>query len=1121
MSKIFDNIQVNFEDGLNAILTNFGVKRADFCVGYLNLRGWKLVADNIDRLEGEEIYEKNQQDRSIKVHRVCRLLIGMHEQPAELVRQMFAASERPVDNAQAKAWKERVIADLRRQLTFGIQTLEDEKALQKLKKQLLEDKVIVKLHLRYPLHAKLYLAHRPEDTSNPVMSLMGSSNLTLSGLVRNGELNAEFGDHDDGQKFAKWFTDRWNDIFSLDITQDLIKVLDESWASENKPTPFEIYLKIMYNLSREARSGVTEFNLPHPFDTDLYDFQKTAVKLVLRHLKKRGGAMLGDVVGLGKTITACAVAKYYEETEGYSTLILCPPNLIEMWKSYVKTYDLKAEIRSVAQKIDPQKERYFKLVIIDESHNLRNSGGVRYSTVYDLLQYQKNDVLLLTATPYNKDYNDIASQLRLFLDPDADLGVRPECAIRDEGGEQGFVQNHPEAPLTSLQAFEKSKFSDDWRDLLKLFLVRRTRTFIKNNYAFSDENDPKRKYLLSKDGITRNYFPERIPKTLKFNTKPGDQFERLYSEEMMELIGTLKLPRYGLEKYIDPKKSERASDKDKRILKFLTNAGVRLRGFCRSNLCKRMDSCGVVFLMSLYRHAVRNAMFLYAIKNNLELPLSIGIELDEGWLEEEGSGESIFSFSTDEKEYMKLGKEAYEKVKNEGGSTVNWISSSYFKQSLEKSLKSDVQTIISMIQKCSEWHPTEDEKLNALQALLEKVHPNEKVLVFTQYSDTSRYIASQLQQRRIKNVAQVDGNTPDLIEQVNLFSPVSNNVSPQPPSNKQTRILITTDALSEGQNLQDAHIVVNYDLPWAIIRLIQRAGRVDRIGQKAEKVMCYSFFPQEGIDEIIRLTQILNSRINENAEAVGSDEVFFEGNKQNLEDIFNEKSGILDEKDDGEVDIASQAYQIWEDAIKNDPALAKRVMSLADVVYSTKPSNGNGNGIIIYARTKNDNDILSWIDSDGNVKTHSLARTFEALACKKDTPSVEHLDNHHELVEKVIKEISQDSGKSTFGVLGSKSTTRFKIFDLLQRRANKDKGTFFEEKSNAIANEVYQYPLRESAKTAIGKMFSRRESEDIILQVIDSYFENGDLCNRPVDENQTSYNDFARIICTLGLREEK
>ena len=1119
MSKIFDNIGMSFDSGLKAILSNLGVKRADFCVGYFNLRGWKLVADNIDTLAGDDVYEKNAQGHARKVHRVCRLLVGMHRQPGDLVREMFAADEQVVDNAQAAAWKHSVIADLRRQLTFGLQTNEDEAALQKLKRQLADGKVAVKLHLRYPLHAKLYLTHRPDDTSNPIMSLMGSSNLTFSGLMRNGELNAEFGDPDDGQKFDKWFTERWNDAFSLDITQDLIKVLDECWASENKPTPYEIYLKIMFNLSREARGGVSEFHLPRPFDTDLYEFQKTAVKLVLRHLKKRGGAMLGDVVGLGKTITACAVAKYYEVSEGFSTLILCPPNLIDMWKSYARSYDLKVEIRSVAKRFDAKRERFFKLVVIDESHNLRNSEGSRYAMIRDLLQYQKNDVLLLTATPYNKDYSDIAAQLRLFLNPDADLGVRPERAIAEYGGEQGFVQSFPDMPLTSIRAFEKSGSPDDWRDLLKLFLVRRTRTFIKNNYALSDEKDPARKYLLDKTSGGRNYFPDRIPKSIKFATKPGDQFESLYCEEMMDMMGSLKLPRYGLVNYLDPAKQAGATAADRQVFESLSSAGKRLMGFCRSNFCKRMDSSGIVFLMSLYRHAVRNAMYLHAIKNGLDLPLRVGVELDEGWMEDDSGGECVLEFPTLESEYVKRGVDAYEQVRAEGGGGVRWISPDFFRPTLARALKSDLRTIIAMVGKCSVWRPADDEKLNALQRLLEKKHPAEKALVFTQYSDTARYIAAQLKSRGLANVAQVDGDSPDLVEQVNRFSPVSNKVAPVPPLESQTRILVTTDALSEGQNLQDAHIVVNYDLPWAIIRLIQRAGRVDRIGQRSEKVWCYSFFPQEGVNNIIRLTNRLNARINANAEAVGSDEIFFEGNQQNLEDIFNEKSGVLDEKEDGEVDIASQAYQIWDEATKNNPALAKRVMSLADVVYSTKPSDGRGEGVVTYARTRNDNDILSWIAADGTVRTQSLTAIFDALACTPKTPALAPLANHHSLVAVALREMALDTGKATTGVLGGKSTTRWKVFNLLENRAREDKGTLFETQSKAIADEVYRYPLRESAKVALGKMFARGESADDILRLVEEYHANGELCARPADDDGASSRDVARIICSLGLRE--
>src|SRR5204863_2671888 len=143
----------------------------------------------------------------------------------------------------------------------------------------------------------------------------------------------------------------------------------------------------------------------------------------------------------------------------------------------------------------------------------------------------------------------------------------------------------------------------------------------------------------------------------------------------------------------------------------------------------------------------------------------------------------------------------------------------------------------------------------------------------------------------------------------------------------EIRVLLATDVLSEGQNLQDGSVIVNYDLPWAIIRLVQRAGRVDRIGQKSEQILCYSFLPAEGVERIIRLRARVRQRLQENAEVVGTDEAFFEDdrNDQSIRDLFTEKAGILDGDADTEVDLGSQAYQIWKNAIDRDPSLQKTI----------------------------------------------------------------------------------------------------------------------------------------------------------------------------------------------------
>lgn len=633
MARIFDNIELKFTQGLQDIITNTGVKRVDFCVGYFNLRGWDLIIDQIDQLPGDYVDEESSRMPQL---RVCRLLVGMHQPPEELTRGLYNREEYLPDAEFVRSQKVKIVRDFRRQLQLGLPTKKDELTLRRLSRQLKDGKVCVKLYLRHPLHAKLYLAHRPDDNFNKIMALMGSSNLTFSGLSGNGELNAEFADSDQSKKLADWFDERWDDKFCIDITKELIDAIDNSWASKDDVSPYYIYLKTAYHLSEEARRGIKEFTLTPEFRHELFNFQQMAVQIASRHLRndKRGGAIIGDVVGLGKTITACAIAKIYENTFSSSTLIICPANLQEMWRKYARKYDLKVDIMSMARQIDIVNARYYQLIIIDESHNLRNGAkGSRYRNIKALIDRQGCKVLLLTATPYNKDFSDLANQLRLFIDDDRDLGIRPEAYIRRLGGERQFQQTHSETFIRSLAAFEKSDCVEDWNELMKLFLVRRTRSFIKENYAKTD-TDTGRRYLEFPDG-SRSYFPDRIPKALKFETVPGDQYSRLYSDAMIEMMESLSLPRYGLMAFLNEEKAAGASVTEKGIIENLSRAGTQQMGFCKSTFFKRIDSCGFSFLLTLSRHILRNMVFIYALENKLRLPIGDENQLPDDFIDDE------------------------------------------------------------------------------------------------------------------------------------------------------------------------------------------------------------------------------------------------------------------------------------------------------------------------------------------------------------------------------------------------------------------------------------------------------------------------------------------------------
>ena len=359
----------------------------------------------------------------------------------------------------------------------------------------------------------------------------------------------------------------------------------------------------------------------------------------------------------------------------------------------------------------------------------------------------------------------------------------------------------------------------------------------------------------------------------------------------------------------------------------LSRAGMRLKGFCRTNMFKRLESSGHAFILSLERHILRNFIYLHAIEN--DLPLLIGTQdmgLLDTWANDADSelwnaasdGEDDDSDPTKqvaggitEADYKSRAGKIYERYAKQFRRRFKWLRPGLFENSLAKDLRADAKALMKLLKLAGAWDPGRDAKLTALVDLLQKRHPKEKVLIFTQFADTVEYLVAQLRSRGVSAVAGVTGDTEDSTAIAHRFSPRSNKKHDKIKPADELRVVIATDVLSEGQNLQDCAIIVNYDLPWAIIRLIQRAGRVDRIGQQADQILCYSFLPADGVERIINLRARVRQRLRENAEVVGTDEAFFDDEKDDtpLVSLYHEKAGILDGDDDNEVDLASYAYR--------------------------------------------------------------------------------------------------------------------------------------------------------------------------------------------------------------------
>jgi len=1129
MPRIFDNISLPL---LPAIRDTLQIShRADFCVGYFNLRGWRRIDGLIDRWPGGE-------------GACCRLLIGMQERPHDELRAAVSLTQTDggIDQQRALRLKRQMAEQFREQLTLGMPTNDAETGLRCLSEQLRARKVVVKLFLRYHLHAKLYLLHR-HDPNNPTIGFVGSSNLTVAGLSQQGELNVDVLDHDACEKMQAWFDARWDDKWCLDISEELAEIIDASWARPQQlvPTPYQIYLKIAYHLAREARAGLSEFRIPREFGDALFEYQAAAVKIAAHHLNKRGGVVIGDVVGLGKTLMATALARVFQDDHSTETLIICPKNLVRMWEDYIARYRLIARVVPLSRVVTELADlRRYRVVLIDESHNLRNREGKRYKAIRDYIGVNESRCILLSATPYNKSYLDLSAQLRLFVPEDLDLGIKPEKQILAIG-ETEFIRRHQCAPRT-LAAFEKSEYPDDWRDLMRLYMVRRTRSFIQQNYAERDTASG-RTFLTFADG-QRSYFPTRVPLTIRFafnERDANDPYARLYAPQVEGAINGLALPRYGLGNYVSASAKRVANAAEKAQLDGLSRAGQRLMGFCRTNLFKRLESGGPAFIQSLERHTLRNFIFLHALVHGLPLPLGTQDAALLDSVESDADADALYAplfddpeLDVDEEsgaatdnqamrlrsveEFQARASEVYAEYAGPYKRRFKWIRPALFDAKLKADLQWDAEALIGVLNACGTWQTTTDAKLAALVCLLTVDHPQQKVLVFTQFADTVDYLTRQLAARGVRSVEGATGDAEDPTALAWRFSPVSNGKRETIKPGQEIRVLVATDVLSEGQNLQDCAIIVNYDLPWAIIRLIQRAGRVDRIGQLADEIRCYSFLPADGIERIIQLRGKVRQRLKENAEVIGTDEAFFEDETdvRPLIDLYNEKAGILDGDADGEVDLASYAYQIWKNAIDADPSLKRTIEDMPDVVYSSRsytPEGGLPEGVVLYVRTPDDTDALAWIDRQGQSVTQSQLAILQAAQCHPATPTRPRHDEHHDLVQRGLALIASEEGGGG-GHLGRPSGARFRTYERLKAHAEKVKGTLFDVPALGRAiEEIYRYPLRQTATDTLNRQLKSGIDDHALVNLVLALRDEDRLCVIHEEERERD----PRIICSLGL----
>lgn len=1136
MAEIYDNLGylpqgegkgAKLADALHRTMKYYD--RLDIATGYMNLSAWDEFADEI----GQAPFEPGTP--------VARILLGMV--PRSITEQMHREAQAEMrgesvssvpKNDERAGYRDELVQHLRGQLMAGGTSSARRQALLTLKEHLESGRVQMKVYTKQALHGKTYVAHTPKPGNmHPVMGFVGSSNFTRPGLHTNLELNVELTDSDHAAKLKNWFEKLWRERTSFDITREIIDLIDQSWVEP--ADPYDVYMKVCYELSEDARFGEQEYALSPRLEHMLMDYQKSAAHTLARRLMRRGGTMLGDVVGLGKTLTAIAVASMLQNEENMRVLVLCPKNLEQMWDKHLSEYDVVGKVvrYSMAAAELPDLARY-QLVICDESHNLRNENTQVWCAIKEYVSRNESRVLLLTATPFNLSFSDVKAQLALYIDEDADLGITPDVAL--ERYPKKFDKR--EGNLSTLRAFEISEEPEDWKRLLEDQLVRRTRAYTKRQAPTEMWTSPdgsvtkERSYLELSTG--KFYYPDWVSQPLNHKFKENDPARFMEDDQTLDDLRDLRLPRYDISGYDNP--NAHHSPEDKAIIEAARSGRGNVRGFVLSGLYKRLSSSGYSFIQSLTRQLIRNELWIYAINQQLSVPT--GSFSDEQMMGLEDVDAADFE-SVDGLQVQDLSgnlEQMYESLVQSAPAQTKWVSSAVFTSHLLEDLQHDSKLIKAMLERFGVWQVETDSKLHALRDLIEQKHANDKVLVFTEYKDTAYYIAKGLKKLGVENVAAVAGDTPNPASYARRFSPVSNRVPTEQASDAEApalngpelRVLVATDVLSEGQNLQDAHVVVNYDLPWAIIRLIQRAGRVDRVGQVHHEVNVY-LISHHTVEKTLNLRSRIRERLESAAKAFGADQAFFtdmssdDAAARTLEDFY---SGNLDNEEPEEegIDAVSEAAERWSDFAKKYPEDAERIMKMQDKRLATRALRGESsvhpaddNALMVsYVRTNSEIDLFALAEYDpgsDSVKKRTVlpAQALGLFYAERSTPGEVTNPEEYDLQQKLTQYVLRQEG-TTHGNLRGVRRQVFRRFYGADSTASLET-LELQERERKVLDKLYHYPLRRQAESELRRMLRRKADNRSLLDALLRMQQDDELLVKESDMQM------ARVVCSLAISD--
>jgi superfamily II DNA or RNA helicase len=1038
----------HLDDVLKSGLEDPEVDRVRVAVGYLYMSGLKRLRPELDEFldEGGTLQilmgNPDQQglDELIEGHQNLRLAGTKFRQDRSLKWQ-----ERPLIKADTAA-------NYSKQLLYEEPTAENQAFFTKLVEWLEQGRIEPKLYLQERFHAKAYLFEKSEgDIFSPRdVGVIGSSNLSLSGLHANTELNAPVYNAE-VEQLKEWFDDLWAD--AVDFDANLLDAFEEAWISNNPgnvseddespvlpgdalpedtvevlgnissgtglPAPFLVYSKILYEVYKETLETAEDYLQSFDVYEDLYEFQKWAVNRGIRIANKYDGVLVSDVVGMGKTFVGLGLLEHFHARnrlrgEKGKMLIISPKHLQPMWERMVnERYNFNAEVVSLGlvSKEDfhgtlLEKHDDTTVCLVDEAHHYRNDDTNRYENLQAFLP-TVNQTILLTATPYTKSAWDVYNQLKLF-----------------------HIEDLTQIPITPPNLYDFTKMAEndekDLSDLLGHVMVRRTRQDIIDQYGEEDEDG--REYLVM--GGEERYLPERHLQTVDYNLhetySTGDGVSDSLYDTIVETLEQLTFARYSLgqDDYL------KTSYAHKDPYQNLSSMGRSIRGLMKANLLKRLESSVHAFYTSLERMLRSYRVFRDLLD---EGTVAVGSDVSELI----GSGEQI--------DYI---LEEIDRMVDQGEYT-GYETEAFHLEDLKHDLEVDIELLSRLQDTLDPFHEeiqndfTMDDKAEQLRGLIGSLRVGshdilargdraEKLIIFTQFTDTVEYLDEafkQFQERGLLDdaveIASATSDTSNVEGIIKRFAPKANDARDDVDPSEEIDVLIATDVAGEGVNLQDANLVINYDLHWNPLRLIQRIGRVDRLGSDHDHIYAMNFLPETELEEELGIVERVSDRVQEIGRILGEDGNILSPedniNQSYMEDIYAEEDIEKVEDDVNEIigsdDLIGPASNL-QDLKQEYPDLLDWLEGrdgIRSAMAWDRPYDGV---VIVYRQGEYTTPYLVTFPEEGSQTRTSQEKDaiVETVMCPTDEPVAtvdpESFDERYEKAVKVARhEFGMDMGK--------------------------------------------------------------------------------------------------------------